>query len=91
MKLNGKWIIIISMRRKPKATKREILEYIYKMHFVTYQMISYRFGYTEVVAANCLTRLKKQYLVINLLRGEWQLTYWGRRKLGYFQRRDEQR
>ena len=57
------------MQRKSKATKKEVLRYIGKMHMVTYQMISQRFSYTKGVAANCLTRLKKQYLIINIPRG----------------------
>ena len=76
------------MRRKPKATKKEMLRYIAKMHMVTYQMISQRFGYNESVAANCLTRLKKQYLIINMLRGEWVLTARGDWKLAYYRRKE---
>lgn len=76
------------MRRKPKATKKELLKYIDANGMVTYQMISQRFGYTEGVAANCLTRLKKQYLIINMLRGEWILTARGDWKLAYYRRKE---
>lgn len=76
------------MRRKPKATKKEVLKFIDTCGTVTYQMISQHFGYTEGVAANCLTRLKKQYLIINMLRGEWILAERGIRKLAYYRRKE---
>lgn len=88
MKYRGISDIITNVRGKPKATKKEVLKFIDTCGTVTYQMISQHFGYSEGVAANCLTRLKKQYLIINLLRGEWILTARGDWKLAYYRRKE---
>jgi predicted ArsR family transcriptional regulator len=76
------------MREKCKATRKELLRFIDKMGAVTYQMISQKFGLSEGRAANRLTELKRERMIVNMVRGEWIIAEYGRRRLIYYANRE---
>jgi ribosomal protein S25 len=72
------------MREQTKASRKELLRFIDKMGAVTYQMIAQKFGVSEGRAANVLTKLKGERLIVNMVRGEWIIAEYGRRRLIYY-------
>ena len=71
---------------KKKASKLEILEFIYEKEIISPSDLVNRFGYTLDGAGSMLSWLKSQRLVINERRGEWTITDEGMRRLIYFGR-----
>lgn len=76
------------MRAQTKALRKEVLRFIDKMGTVTYQMIAQKFGISEQRAVNRLTELKRERLIINMVRGEWIIAEYGRRRLIYYADRE---
>jgi len=77
---------MLQLKLNKKASKLEILEFIYEKEIVSPADLVERFGYTRLGASWMLTWLKKQRLVINERRGEWTLTDQGMRRLIYYGR-----
>ena len=71
---------------KKKASKLEILEFIYEKEIISPSDLVNRFGYTLDGAGSMLSWLKSQRLVINERRGEWTITDEGIRRLIYYGR-----
>lgn len=69
-----------------KASKLEVLEFIYKKGIVSRFDLANRFGYTLDGASSVLRWLKSQGLVINERRGEWGITDYGLRRLAHYGR-----
>lgn len=69
-----------------KASKLQVLEFIWKREIVTPLDLMDNFGYSRGGASWMLTWLKKQRLVINDRRGEWTITDDGMRRLIYYGR-----
>jgi hypothetical protein len=72
--------------KKKKASKLEVLEFIWKNEVIGYSDLVNRFNYSEGGAAKALWRFKQQDLVVNDRRGEWVLTDIGLRRLIYYGR-----
>ena len=77
------------MARSIRATKLDLLRYIRSHGFVEPWQIRDYFGYSDKNAARCLSRLKKRGLVINMQKGQWEVTYEGDKKLAYFEELDK--
>lgn len=71
--------------------KKEVLKFIRTMGAVTYEELSAFFACQEHRASNRLTELKREGLVDNKPRGKWYLTYYGEKKLAYYEKRDRRR
>jgi predicted transcriptional regulator len=69
-----------------KASKLQVLEFIWKREIVTPLDLMDNFGYSRGGASWMLTWLKKQKLVTNDRRGEWTITDDGVRRLIYYGR-----
>ncbi|GAI50695.1 unnamed protein product [marine sediment metagenome] len=69
-----------------RASKLQVLEFIWKREIVTPLDLMDNFGYSRGGASWMLTWLKKQRLVINDRRGEWTITDDGMRRLIYYGR-----
>ncbi len=69
-----------------KASKLQVLEFIWKREIVTPLDLMDNFGYSRGGASWMLTWLKKQRLVINDRRGEWTITDVGVGRLIYYGR-----
>jgi len=69
-----------------KASKLQVLEFIWKREIVTPLDLMNNFGYSRGGASWMLTWLKKQRLVINDRRGEWTITDVGVGRLIYYGR-----
>ena len=69
-----------------KATKLQVLEFIWKREIVTPFDLMDNFGYSRGGASWMLTWLKKQRLIINDRRGEWTITDVGVGRLIYYGR-----
>ena len=78
------------MYRERKATKKKILEYIEWWGMVSPALLADRFVYMDGVAANTLTRLKKQGLVFNTNVGQWHLTERGKQRLAYLRKKERE-
>jgi len=72
------------MVRVRRATKIEVLEFIWKMEIVRIHDLVDRFGYTEGGACWRLVSLKKEGLVDNEQKGEWTITDLGLKRLAYY-------
>ena len=69
-----------------RASKLQVLEFIWKREIVTPLDLMNNFGYSRGGASWMLTWLKKQRLVINDRRGEWTITDVGVGRLIYYGR-----
>ena len=69
-----------------KATKLELLQFIYQRGIVTRFDLMERFDYTPGGADSMLAWLKRQGLIINDRKGEWTLTDSGISRLLYYGR-----
>jgi len=69
-----------------RASKLQVLEFIWKREIVTPLDLMDNFGYSRGGASWMLTWLKKQRLVINDRRGEWTITDVGVGRLIYYGR-----
>jgi len=69
-----------------KASKLQVLEFIWKREIVTPLDLMNNFGYSRGGSSWMLTWLKKQRLVINDRRGEWTITDVGVGRLIYYGR-----
>ena len=69
-----------------KASKIQLLEYIYRREVVTRLDLMQRFGYTSGGISSMLNWLKKEGLIINDRRGEWVITDRGMARLTYYGR-----
>ena len=69
-----------------RATKLEVLQFIYKREIISPSDLVNRFGYSRGGADWMLHWLKTQNLVINERRGEWTITDTGIRRLIYYGR-----
>lgn len=78
--------MVLQLKLNKKASKLEILEFIYEKEIVSPADLVERFGYTRLGAGSMLSWLKSQRLVINERRGEWTITDEGMRRLIYFGR-----
>jgi Mn-dependent DtxR family transcriptional regulator len=66
--------------------KKEVLKQINKLGSVSYKELAALFNCTESRAANRLKELKREELVDNKPKGRWYLTYYGERRLAYYER-----
>jgi hypothetical protein len=73
------------MKRK-KASKLEVLEFMWRNGVTGYTDLVNRFSYSEGGAAKALWRLKQQGLAVNDRRGEWVVTDFGLKRLIYYGR-----
>jgi len=71
---------------KKKATKLDVLLFIKQKEIISAFDLVERFGYTSDGAGSMLSWLKREKLVINGRRGEWELTDAGLSKLIYYGR-----
>ena len=69
-----------------RATKLEVLQFIYEKEIIGPSDLVNRFGYSRGGADWMLSWLKSQRLVINERRGEWTITDTGIRRLIYYGR-----
>lgn len=69
-----------------KASKIQLLEYIYRRRVVTRLDLMEKFGYTSGGTSSMLNWLKKEGLIINDRRGEWVITDRGVARLIYYGR-----
>jgi Mn-dependent DtxR family transcriptional regulator len=69
------------MERVP--TRIEILEFIRNRQFIQPWELADRFGYTHKFAKLKVHRLYRAGLIGNTVRGKWNLTYKGLRRLEY--------
>lgn len=75
------------MRKRIKARKKDILEFIRKRGMVWAYELAEKFGYSESYVPTLLKRLKKQGLIINMTPGCWELTEEAYRRLRYYGKR----
>ena len=72
------------MKKRKRATKIEVLQFIWKEGIVRYQDLMEKFGYTEGGASSMLSWLKREKLVVNDVKGEWVVTDRGVKRLLYY-------
>ena len=70
-----------------KATKDEILEYMFRRGVTVALDLMNNFGYTEGGAWCRLTKLKHFGLIINDRRGEWVVTDYGVKRIRWHRRK----
>jgi len=74
------------------ATKRQILEFISERGKIQNRGLAGKFGFSpNYVTHNLLPRLKKEKLIINMIRGSWELTEQGYRRLRYYAEKESRR
>ncbi|GAI96999.1 unnamed protein product [marine sediment metagenome] len=69
-----------------KATKLELLQFIYEREVVSRFDVVEKFGYTPGGADSMLAWLKREKLVTNDRKGEWTISDDGLRRLIYYGR-----
>jgi len=80
-----------------KATKKELLEFMWERKIITAHDLIARFGYSYSYACKRLSLLKKRGLVEDMgdtpstHRGQWCLTEKGHKKLYFLQQREKER
>ena len=70
--------------RIKRASKIEILRYIKSQGYIELWQMMDHYGYSYRSAHKTIERLKARGLIIDMLKGQWEVTYEGEKKLAYF-------
>lgn len=72
------------MLQKEKVSRKKLLEFIKNNVFVQPWQLAEEFGYTQGSACKKIMRLHRAGLIDNSVRGKWNLTDDGERRLQYY-------